>query len=230
MLASSLLLVLLFAGCQSDTLQRPPTLPADDDPDLTIPATPAPMLDGKIGDGEWEQALKQDLTGGGHLYLQHNGDHLYVAMHGVEPGWGHVYLLDGDSLRVLHASAALGMAVYTKGSDLSSNLSRTFVWEMRDPELTATAMATRTAYLEKHGWVATTGVMGTPEIVEYQIDKRLLTSASVLALVYAATPENPLFWPSSLQDATLNADLVRGTPPDNLAFDISRWQAVTFGE
>lgn len=230
MFAYSLLLFLLFASCQPEGLPRPSIHPADGDTVLTIPAAPAPMLDGNIDNGEWEKSLRQDLAGGGHLYLQHHGDYLFVAMHGVASGWGHVYVLDGDSLRVLHASAALGMAVYHQVNEIPSPLKRAFVWEMRDPALTAPAKAARTAYLDKHGWVATIGGMGTPAVVEYQIEKRLLGSASVLAVVYAATPEDPLFWPASLQDATLDADLVRGDPPAMLTFNINHWQAVIFDE
>jgi hypothetical protein len=223
MFAYSVILLLLFASCQAHSS-------TDTHPELTIPAAPAPRLDGSIGDSEWAQALQQDLAGGGHLYLQHHDNYLYVAMRGLEPGWGHVYVLDGDSLRVLHASAALGMVVYHQHSGEPSPLKRGFEWEMRDPGMNPEAQNARMAYLDKHGWVATTGGMGTSEDVEYQIDKRLLESASVLAVVYAATPEAPLYWPPSLHDATLNADLIRGAPPDLETFYPTGWQSIVFSE
>lgn len=230
MLAYSIILLLLFTGCPISGSHKTELPSTGAHPDVTIPAAPVPRLDGRIDDSEWAQAIQQDLTGGGYLYLQHSGNYLYVAMRGVEPGWGHVYVLDGDSLRVLHASAALGMAVYPQHSGDPSLLRRGFVWQMRDPSMNPEAQEVRKAYLDEHGWVATTGGMGTPEDVEYQIDKRLLGSASVLAVVYAATPETPLYWPASLQDATLDADLIRGTPPERQTFDPTGWQQVVFGE
>ncbi|HMB93469.1 MAG TPA: hypothetical protein VKP65_21635 [Rhodothermales bacterium] len=228
MFAYPFIILLLFAGCQPEGADHPAANPAYHD--LIIPAAPAPTLDGRIAEGEWAQALQQDLAGGGHLYLQHEGNYLYVAMRGVESGWGHVYVLEDDSLRVLHASAALGMAVYHQDDRKPSQLKREFVWEMRDPGMNPEVQEQRMDYLGKHGWVATTGHMGVPEEIEYQIDKRLLESASVLAVVYVATPEAPRYWPASLQDATLNADLIRGTPPDTQTFDPTGWQQVVFGE
>jgi hypothetical protein len=75
---------------------------------------PAPTVDGKIDDGEWAGATTHRLEGGGDLRLLKRGDFLYVAVHGAATGLASLCAAKGDTVRILHASAAIGEARYER--------------------------------------------------------------------------------------------------------------------
>src|SRR5690349_16649247 len=71
------------------------------------PVEEAVRLDGVVAAGEWETAKTASLKDGGAIYFKKEKDVLYVALKGTSKGWAHVYLSHNDSVRVMHASAAL---------------------------------------------------------------------------------------------------------------------------
>ena len=78
---------------------------------------PGIQLDGVISDGEWENVTEHKLAGGGRLMMKKENKILFVAMIGNKKAWAHVYLSHRDTIKVLHASAALGEARYVKQND-----------------------------------------------------------------------------------------------------------------
>lgn len=183
----------------------------------------AVRLDGQIGDEEWADASRHDLVGGGELLLMRDDD-VYAAVRGEDFGWAHLYVPRGDTLFVLHASAALGTAVYVRDTADRWTRSAAFEWGVRDTTFSPHAEAERTAFFAEHGWVANTNMMGTRRVIEFRISTSLLRpSGARLAALFASDPAHPQYWPEGLTDATLDAELIRGTPPARLRFEPARW-------
>jgi hypothetical protein len=192
-------------------------------PPLQIPKTNAPAIDGKLDEGEWKNALKQELVGGGELLLQHDGNFLYVGVHGTSHGWCHLYVTSGDTIFVHHASAALGTATYLPKGELWQPL-QTFIWELRERTFTPQAEAMRAAYLKSKGWLASNMNMGTQGIIEFKIARRFLKGEGVrLAVAFASDPASPQYWPPTLADDSRKRELIFGSTPADLKFNIENW-------
>jgi hypothetical protein len=190
---------------------------------LQIPKANAPAIDGKFGEDEWKNAFEQKLVGGGELRLQHDGNFLYVGVHGTSHGWCHVYVTAGDTIFVHHASAALGTATYLlKGEFWQPQ--QTFVWELRERTFTPQAEAARAAYLKSKGWLTNNMNMGTPGIIEFKIARRFLQGEIVrLAVAFASDPASPQYWPQTLADDCRKRDLLFGSAPADLKFNRESW-------
>lgn len=193
-----------------------------------IPTGGAITLDGTLDETEWWGAVRQPLEGGGEVWLRHDGAFLYVGVRGTAEGWSHVYVPHPDTVRVLHASAALGTAIY-RPQGAAWEPVQAFDWAVRAPDLGPEAQAARAAFLGAHGWVASTNRMGTPTDIEFQIDRRLFAADDPrLAVVYASDAEHPHFWPASLADDTRRAELIFGTTPAGLRFEPAQWTTLAF--
>ena len=69
-------------------------------------------LDGRVDSLEWKKATSYPLQHSGEVKIMSDQNYIYVAVKGGSRGWSHVYAKRGATVRVLHASAALGTAVY----------------------------------------------------------------------------------------------------------------------
>jgi hypothetical protein len=201
------------------------------DADVQAPtsSTSAPVrLDGYLDEAAWDGAERHELRGGGEVLLLRAGEAVYVAVQSDAFGWSHVYLLAGDTLRVLHASAALGTAEYVHASGDEWRRAQNFEWVLRDTTFTPAARAARRAFYDDHGWIANTNMMGTGRVIEFRLDASLLASeAPKLAVLHASDPAEPHYWPATVQDATLDATLISGRAPEQLTFEPSSWSTLS---
>lgn len=221
-MARAVLLVLPLTACAQPDSPPTPTTSSSDlvSSDLVI------VPDGR--DAEWEHADvdSYDLTESGSVAITHDDRYVYVAVRDDVFGWAHVYVPHGGTVRVLHASAALGTATYGLSAD-GWRLQEPFEWGVRDTTFSAEAEAERAAFFADHGWVANTNRMGSRRAIEFRIDKDLFDpSAPRLAVLFAEDPEAPHYWPGGLSDATLDPDLIRGAAPERIAFDPRTWAEV----
>lgn len=209
-------LVPMLAGAQGQPIQ--------------VPKGSSITLDGKLSAGEWTDALRLNLTNGGELLLKSDGAHLLVAMKGApKQGWGHLYLTDGKDIHVLHASAALGSAIYRQEQGNVWQPATQFKWELRDRSLSEQAVAARAAYLETNGWVATTNGMGEPGQVEFKVAGKFKQGQEMaIAVAYISDPKAMQYWPQSLKDDCLKAELASGFTPAALKFDQGTWAKLRF--
>jgi hypothetical protein len=86
---------------------------------VPVPHGRAIELGGKLAADEWQDAARHAFANGGELLLKHDGARVYVGVRGGQPGLVHLYLCaaaDAAELRVHHASAALGTAIYDSSS------------------------------------------------------------------------------------------------------------------
>ena len=209
--AFRLLLLAGVAGALADNSSQP----------VQVPKGSPPAVDGKISADEWRDAARQELIGGGELRLKHDGAHLYVGIRGLKPGWSHVYVTDGDAVHVLHASAALGTAIYRQGASGAWQPIQSFTWAMRGTSHTEEAIA---AFLEANGWYANNNRMGNPTEFEFKITRRFLKGDTPrLTVAFAADAKSPQYWPATISDDCLKQELLFGKTPPDLKFNMASW-------
>lgn len=186
------------------------------------------VLDGRLDSAEWAGAAVHTVDGV-TARLQHDGRHLYLAIAGPRFGFNSLCSVRGDSVRILHASAALGAVTYARRGDGWTSRDTAFTYGMRDTATTAVAHAERAAYLAAHGWVANTVRMGGGLAQEFQIAIDGLGTPPRIALgrfvpVTGASPEIAR-WPAAVDstDGCVAPRLVSGYVPTLLRFDPARW-------
>jgi hypothetical protein len=178
-------------------------------------------LDGVLDANEWAGATAYDLSAGGKLYVLKQGNELYIGIRSTVAGWAHVYLHRGDSVQVLHASAALGKQVYKK-AESSWKLQQKFNWELRDRVYSESLQEKQDRYFLQNGWVANNNNMGDKYSFEFRISLQGEAGLSFAALV-TADGNSISAYPAQLPDDTLFKELVTGYSPDNLQFNPSAW-------
>jgi hypothetical protein len=80
--------------------------------ELRVPRRSAPRIDGRIGADEWAGSVEAALPDGGRVLMRHDGAYLYVAIRSGKHGFASTCVARGDTVRILHASAALADAMY----------------------------------------------------------------------------------------------------------------------
>jgi formylglycine-generating enzyme required for sulfatase activity len=200
---------------------RPPT----PGPVVEAPRSAAPVLDGTIADSEWAAALRVELAGGDEAFLMHDEGYLYLALRTRGMTMGSPCLDRGDEVAILHASAALGTAVFRRDGAAWSQ-TRDFEWRCRATGDDAAAVQARREYLGQEGWLASNSYMGTPNEMEYQI--AMPEGTLRLALFYRQGPDFDAVssWPAGLDDGCREFLLAQGEPSGALSFSPERWVTV----
>lgn len=192
---------------------------------IDVPRAAAPKIDGSIGADEWKDATRVELTGGGEAKLKHDGTFLYIAVKGPRQGIGSLCSVEGRSIRILHASAALGTAEF----DRAGKLKHGFTWTNRDTGPSEAAMAERRKFLDAEKWFANSTPAPPTAEREYQIliDGRKEIPMT-LAFMSFASPEDMTmhFWPAKLADACADIRLARGSTDVEYTFDPKQWGAL----
>ena len=230
MLDGLLALILALSFAIATDTDAPGGAPATAPQDLTVTAPRgAATLDGTFAPAEWSGAYVGQLTGDGEVRLMHDGGYLYLGVRRRGDLVVTVCLDQGDSVSVLHSSAALGTAVYQRAEDLW-NLVRRFTWELRDSTMSAAAQQEREAFLRREGWVATNAYTGSRTDTEFKI---AMPSGQVrLAVVPMSVSENYqeiAWWPGWLADGCRVPDLLSGHLPERLHFAPESWMTVVAG-
>ncbi|MGB3716798.1 MAG: DUF5050 domain-containing protein [Candidatus Promineifilaceae bacterium] len=205
-----------------------PTLSSQEMPDATssiyapqgVPAT----IDGVFSSGEWDNALSIDLANG-ELLLMHAGDYLYLGIRSDNLGLGSVCVSWADEISILHSSAALGTATYVK-ADEDWLKTRDFAWTNRDISNSQQALDERTEHLERENWLASNGLMGNNNEMEYQI---AMTDDEIrLGITYLMSPgySNTDFWPDTLGAGCRNFEPLQSDPPETVNFALETWITV----
>lgn len=183
-----------------------------------------PRVDGSIGTKEWKDAIRVPLGGGGQAMLQHNGTYLFIALVGRRNGIGTLCTLKNGEVHVLHASAALGTAVFKpEGNKWIST--RPFVWTNRDTGPGEEAQAERKKFLDAEGWFANARPDGSPGR-EYQIriDRRGEIPLTLGFMGFVKKGEFELAtWPDNLADGCGDLDLGSGYTDRDYPFDPKTW-------
>lgn len=204
------------------TTPVPPTnTPAPEAVSLQAPQGSAATIDGTFSPGEWDDALRTNLTYGGELMLMHDDDYLYLGIRSREMGFGSICTADDNRVSILHSSAGLGTAIFENDGDDWRRVQQFSYccWEAGQSRLDE--------FLREEGWVASVGPRGVPEEMEYRI---AMNGGSItLALVYVDdfSFETALYWPEDLADDCLGLALTPEDPPERLSFSSETWVTIT---
>ena len=111
---------------------------------VSVPLGNPPAIDGTLSPGEWDDAAIELLSDGSELLLMHADGYLYLGIRSAtrEAFATNIYVEDNDQVRILHASAALGTAIYQQGTD-SWEQTRAFDWKCRGSSNSEAAAAAR---------------------------------------------------------------------------------------
>ena len=186
---------------------------------LDVPRAAAPVIDGTIVAEEWKSAARVELTNGGHALLQHDGTFLYIAISGPRSGIASLCMPEGKDVHVLHASAALGTAVFK-----DSRVTRDFVWTNRDTK----DGAAREKFLAAEHWFANATPRGAVER-EMQIELlgRKEIPLTIAFMSFAPNKEQRIHvWPAALDDGCASIDLASGKTAGPFTFDRTKWGVV----
>ena len=193
---------------------------------LAVPTGHAPMIDGTISSGEWDDALVDTFADGSELRLVRAGDYLYLSMRANTPEMiaGNVFIQQDDRINIMHSSAALGTAIYRKDEQIWQQY-QDFTWRCRSTSSSESAQAERVEFLHEEGWLAANGLMGTPNELEYQI--KISDPDFRLAAVYikSSYPYEKVPWPENLVDDCIQP--YDGGLPEEMHFSIDQWRMLT---
>jgi len=192
---------------------------------LTMPAGTAPVLDGIVGAGEWADSLVLSLANDAFLYAKHADGSLYLGVKAQTGSQvvGNIYIARDDTIEILHASHALGPAIYRLHEGVWS-LETPFVWSCRTLGFSDTALAEREAFLGANGWLATVVNLGEPEQMEY----RMVVDHQPMRIlfrfdVHRAATQQTLTWPLNTV-----VGIEAGPLPPEAAFRPEQWCVVSF--
>jgi hypothetical protein len=188
---------------------------------ISVPKGAAPKIDGVLGD-EWKDAKTLVEREGSRILAKHDGEDLYLAMEGKKASIASIQLQQGDKVRILHASAALGDADYAKAGE-KWNPGKGFVWACRKMDDSAESLAEQANFYKEQGWLSNTGPQATTR--EYKISKKVLGPMAIA--LFGFQPEGTVVsLPSSTSDDAFHPKLIGGWQPEGLSFRPQSW--VTF--
>jgi hypothetical protein len=193
---------------------------------LSVPGGEPPTIDGTLSPGEWDGAAMDSFADGSELFLMYADGYLYLGIRSVTPEMiaGNVFVDGGEEIRILHASAALGTALYAPGVGGWAQ-AQAFTWRCRQTGNGEAARAERDAFLGEEDWVAANSRTGTPAELEYQIAVTEETIRLAANILRSSDPEAKTPWPADLDD-----DCIAPTPgglPDELHFSPDRWATIS---
>ena len=203
-----------------------PLLAAAQD-EFPVPPGTAPTIDGTIASGEWEDAASIELDEDSTLYLKYANECLFLAVRGTTMGIPSPMIIRGEDVVVLHASAALGTAVYTRHGDAWVQ-TQSFVWRCRDRGFGEAAVAEREAFFEQEGWLGTIGYLGARTESEVQVLLDGPTLRMLLLYMEATRPAKVLSWPAPPEETAHYLPLITGPIPTEIDIDFDQWAILRF--
>lgn len=194
--------------------------------EVAVPSSSAPVIDGTLLPEEWAGAMQLPMESTGSLFLMADDDYLYLAIQAEDHPVTNVYVVLAGRVHVLHASAALGSAVYDLVGDewiqTDSYLPYT-CQSTRSSEESSYARWERTTHFENEGWFASNVYMGAPTDLEYQIPWNE-SPLSLAPISLFADSDGLRGWlPATLNDACWNNTLLYADDVSPLQFHPETW-------
>lgn len=164
------------------------------------------------------------LTNGGELTTRRDGDILHVSVVGPRTGLASLCVGDATQVRILHASAAVGDALYEK-ADGGWTLKHGFAWRLRDAPSAAVPAAAAEAFFAETGWVANASHAGSPKR-DFRI--RITDRTQFLGVTYLSVtdPMAVSYWPNTLSDDCKQMKIGQGFLPDVAQFRPETWTRI----
>ena len=182
---------------------------------------PTPVIDGRLGEAEWAGARRADLLDGGEVQLLGRGEFLFVLVRGPHPGLATLCVAKGKTVRVLHASAAIGDAAFERWGDMWMKR-KGFEWTLRDSRRDGPPSdQAKEQWLASSGWLANASASGARER-EFKIAAKDVEAIGVT--FFATDGTNAIsYWPSTMNDDCRAVKIAQGYLPDTARFEPATW-------
>jgi hypothetical protein len=171
------------------------------------------------------QPATMPLTGGGEVTISKGSEFFEVAVKGPAAGLASLCLADDKTVRILHASAAVGEATYERDGDrwvLRTN----FEWKLRDSRQAGPPTEAQSqAFLESAGWTANPSNRGD---VSRNFRIRLSDRTRFLGVTFLTTSE-PMavsHWPDAMDDDCRAVKIAQGYLPATARFRPETWHRI----
>ncbi len=223
----------IISMCEESAYVLPTELPAltMDQSTVSVPQGSAPTIDGTISPGEWKDATSEIFADGSELLLLKNDGYLFLGIRADTTDMivGNIFFNQGEEVKILHSSAALGTAIYQKEADIWQQI-KPFEWCCRGTSNNSSDQAARETFFQQEGWLSINSKVGTLNELEYQIeisDEPIRLAANFLRAT--SNPQNEKTpWPADLTD-----DVIKPTPgglPAQSNFAPATWAKLEFQE
>ncbi len=167
-----------------------------------------------------------ELTGGGTAELRREAERLLVTVRGPRVGLASLCVAgrNGTEVRILHASAAVGEASYTR-ADATWKLDSPFDFKLRETGGVPPSEQDRLAFLTSYGWVANADNTGrSPRNFTIQIS----SGVQALGVTFVTTDKSMTiaYWPASMDDDCRAVKVAQGFLPPTATFRPAGWHQV----
>lgn len=212
---------MLIFQCAAATLLAATLLSVLDGSQLALPRAATPIVDGTAGEDEWKAAWRstqRDTT----LLLLHDGEDIYAAVKSPVIAITSIYVARGDELKILHASAAIGEAVYRRDSAGEWRLQTKFGFTRY--KSSEDILARGKTFFDDHGWLSSHMRLGAPGDTEFRLRGRSLDGARVAVTYYDPERRNVLFaYPQGLTGDVVAHEIQAGYTPEVLKIQPESW-------
>ena len=186
-----------------------------------IQVGPVPAIDGRLDEEEWAAAKKAPMSDGGVVRLLPRGEALFIAVKGPARGLASLCVAKGNTVRILHASAAVGEANFERWGDMWMKRAG-FEWGIRDsPSRGPTPVSAQTDWASRSGWLANASAAGSPER-EFKIAASAVEYVGVTFLSIDQ-PMTVTYWPPTINDDCRTIKMAQGYLPDTARFEPATW-------
>ena len=189
-------------------------------PLVAVPPGEPPAVDGVMEPDEWEGAAVVEMSDGAAARLLYSNETLYVGVAGKAIGSVNVVIAGDENLSILHSSAALGSAAYTRNGP-AWELVHGFDWCCRR----GSDESARTDLFDREGWVANIGYDGDPGVVEYAIAIPWRDTSLAISTIRSESDKG--FWPAGLSPEA--QDQLVGVPPPTREYYLHEWGTISAG-
>ena len=207
--------------CAAATLLAATLLSVLDGSQLALPRAATPVVDGTATEDEWKAAWRstqRDTT----LLLLHDGQDIYAALKSPVVAITSIYVARGDELKILHASAAIGEAVYRRDQSGAWRLQQKFGFtRYKNSE---DLVARGKVFFDAHAWLSSHMRLGTAGDTEFQLQGRSLEGARVAVTYYDPDRRSVLLaYPAGLTGDVVAHEIQAGYTPDVLKIQPESW-------
>lgn len=224
-----LILVLIFF---SNTILITASDESSVNPVVEVSKGRVPSIDGRISENEWSDAQVIKLSDSAHVYLKYDEANLYIA---TDSQVGNFFFIIDNKMYVIHASGALGMAVYEYDEKYKLwGCTKNYLWEMRRGQIRNKSKDELqniiNQYMMENGWVASTAFMASEKHNEMVISLSRLGINPIAGEQEKRKEVFPIMishetihWPIRDEVTPQIDGLIHGYSPDIIELDYSNW-------
>ncbi len=124
------------------------------------------------------------------FFIKKSQDFTYIGIRSNTSTILNTYLINEETIKVLHSSAALGQVNFVKENEIYKPTKTEFDWIYRDPlawqEMHSKGVGSIQEFYHLFGWMATTWHSGSYREIEMLIENTLITNNTIIVISYTS--------------------------------------------